>query len=156
MRRSFALALAAGLVLAAGGRTPADDAAEKEKAAKLKRPDLKSDKWKKLGDAGLESIDEKEGKGDPAKPGATIRFHYTGWLTDDKATMFGSSVKDGEPIEYPLGKLIKGWQEGVPGMKPGGVRVLKVPAALGYGPRQKGDIPPNSDLVFRLELLEVK
>ncbi len=108
MRRPALFALAAGLVLAAGGTAPADDAAEKAKKAKLTRPDLKSDKWKKVGDAGLMMIDEKEGTGGPAPKGATVRFHYAGWFTDDKATIFDSSVERDEPIEYPLAKLIKG------------------------------------------------
>lgn len=161
MRRLTSLALAAGLVLAlaAGRPAPADDQADAKKVLdeKLKRPDLKSDKWKKVGTDGVEMIDEKEGTGAAVPKGATIRFHYVGWLTDDKATRFADSVQKDEPIEYPLAKLIKGWQQGVPGMKAGGVRVLKVPAAMGYGARtDKPGIPPNSDLVFRLEVLEVK
>lgn len=156
MRRLALFALAAGLVLAAGGTAPADDAAEKEKKAKLTRPDLKSDKWKKVGAGGVEVIDEKEGKGEAVKKEDTVRFHYTGWLTDDAATIFDSSVKRDEPIEYPLGMLIKGWQEAVPGMKVGGVRVLKIPSALAYGKKGRPGIPPDSDLVFRIEMLEIK
>ena len=153
MRRLALFALAAGLVLAAGGPAPADDAADKEKEAKLKRPDLKSDKWKKVGDAGLMMIDEKEGKGEAVKKEDTVRLHYTGWLTDADATIFDSSVKRGEPIEFALTDLIQGWQQGVPGMKPGGVRVLKIPPDLAYGPKGRGKIPPNATLVFRIEVL---
>ena len=89
--------LAAGVVLAAGNVTPdarASDAKETTMEEKLKRPDLKSDKWKKL-DSGLEIWDEKEGTGEAVKPGAKVEVHYTGWLTDDKATIFDSSVKRG-------------------------------------------------------------
>lgn len=153
MRRLALFALAAGLAVAAGGYAPADDAAEKEKKAKLTRPDLKSDKWKKIGEAGLEYIDEKEGKGEAVKKEDTVRLHYTGWLTDADATIFDSSVKRGEPVEFPLNRLIKGWQEGVPGMKPGGTRVLKIPPELAYGPQARGKIPANSTLVFRIEVL---
>jgi FKBP-type peptidyl-prolyl cis-trans isomerase len=158
MRRPALFALAVGLAWVVGGPAPADDKAEKEKAAKLKRPDLKSDKWKKLGPAGLEYIDEQEGKGEPVKPGATVKLHYTGWLTDEKATIFDSSVKRDEPVEFPLRRLIKGWQEGVPGMKPGGVRVLRIPPDLAYGPggTPDGTIPPNATLVFRIEVLGAK
>lgn len=155
MRSLFAVAVA---VLVVGSvAVSADDKADAEKAAKLKRPDLKSDKWKKVGDKGVEMIDEKEGTGAVVPKGAKVRFHYTGWLTDDKATVFDSSVKRDEPIEYPLGRLIPGWQQGVPGMKVGGVRVLKIPAAQAYKGRTDIDgVPPNSDLVFRIEMLEVK
>ena len=93
---------------------------------KLKRPDLKSDKWQKQA-SGLEIWDEKVGVGEAVKAGANVKVHYTGWLTDDNATIFDSSVKRNEPIEFGLTQVIKGWQEGIPGMKPGGVRLLKIP-----------------------------
>ncbi|WP_407936139.1 FKBP-type peptidyl-prolyl cis-trans isomerase [Gemmata algarum] len=98
--------------------------------------------------------DVKEGKGDAVKAGATVTIHYTGWLTDDKATVFDSSVTRGEKVTFSLDDLIKGWQEGIPGMKPGGVRRLKIPAELGYGVRARGKIPANSVLVFEIELFE--
>ena len=123
---------------------------------KLERPALDSKEWKKT-KSGLEIWDAKEGKGDAVKPGAEVTIHYTGWLTDDKATVFDSSVLRGEKITFPLGNLIKGWQEGIPGMKPGGVRRLKIPAELGYGARGAGNkIPPNATLVFEIELFEAK
>ena len=164
MRVLSAFVMAAGMVLAAGCLTasesstsPGDDKEKKAMEEKLKRPDLKSDKWKKLGDGGLEIIDEKVGEGDEVKAGAKVKVHYTGWLTDDKATIFDSSVKRGEPIEFGLNQVIKGWGEGIPGMKPGGVRVLKIPAPLAYGDRGAGrDIPPGATLVFRVELLSSK
>ena len=121
---------------------------------KLKRPDLKSDKWQKQA-SGLEIWDEKVGVGEAVNAGANVKVHYTGWLTDDKATIFDSSVKRNEPIEFGLTQVIKGWQEGIPGMKPGGVRLLKIPADMAYGKRGAGrDVPPDAILVFRVELLK--
>ena len=123
---------------------------------KLERPKLDAKEWKKL-DSGIEVWDVKEGKGEAVKKDATVVIHYTGWLTDDKATKFDSSLDRGEKAEFPLGRLIKGWQEGIPGMKPGGVRRLKIPAELGYGAKGAGDvIPPNATLVFEIELFESK
>jgi peptidylprolyl isomerase len=121
---------------------------------KPKLPDLKAKEWKKVSDDGLEMWDVKEGKGEAAKAGAHIKIHYTGWLTN--GTIFDSSVVRKEPLEAGLGDLIKGWQEGVPGMKAGGVRRLKIPAELGYGKKERGKIPANSTLVFEIELLEVE
>ncbi|MBP3958698.1 FKBP-type peptidyl-prolyl cis-trans isomerase [Gemmata sp. G18] len=118
-------------------------------------PKLDAKEWKKT-KSGLEIWDVKEGKGEEVKPGATVVVHYTGWLTDEKNTKFDSSLDRGEKAEFPLGSLVKGWQEGVPGMKPGGVRRLKVPAELGYGARGTGPIPPNATLVFEIELFESK
>ena len=150
MRLFTAFVLTTGLVLAAGGPTTADD---KEK--KLTRPDLDSKEWKKQ-DSGLETWDVKEGKGEAVKAGGTVKVHYSGWLTDDKATMFDSSVKRDTPATFPLARVIKGWQEGIPGMKPGGVRRLKIPADLAYGAEGRPGIPANATLIFEVELLEIK
>jgi FKBP-type peptidyl-prolyl cis-trans isomerase len=112
--------------------------------------------WQKR-ESGLEVMDVKVGAGDPVKPGATVVVHYTGWLTDEKGTKFDSSRDRGPPAEFPLNAVIKGWQEGVPGMKPGGVRKLKIPANLAYGERGAGaTVPPNAVLVFEIELVETK
>lgn len=105
--------------------------------------------------SGLEVWDVTEGDGEAVKPGGTVTVHYTGWLTSGK--QFDSSVDRGQPISFPLGRVIKGWQEGIPGMKPGGVRRLKIPANLGYGTAGAGAaIPPNATLVFEVELVSGK
>jgi FKBP-type peptidyl-prolyl cis-trans isomerase len=119
------------------------------------RPPLDSKEWKKQ-KSGLEIWDVKEGKGEAVKPGATVVIHYTGWLTDDKATKFDSSVDRDKKAEFPLGRLIKGWQEGIPGMKPGGIRRLKIPSDLAYGADGRPGIPGGATLVFEIELFESK
>jgi FKBP-type peptidyl-prolyl cis-trans isomerase len=155
MRSICGFVLAAGVLLAAFQPvTGAPEPKEEKKVDKLKRPALDSKEWKKQGDDGLEVWDEKVGEGDAVKAGATVKVHYTGWLTDKDETLFDSSVKRGEPIEFGLDQVIKGWQDGVPGMKPGGSRLLKIPAKLAYGERAVGKIPANSTLVFRIELLK--
>jgi FKBP-type peptidyl-prolyl cis-trans isomerase len=120
---------------------------------KLTRPDLNSDQWKKLA-SGLEIWDEKEGTGEAVKPGQTVTVHYTGWLTDVTATVFDSSVKRNQPATFGLTQVIKGWTDGIPGMKPGGVRSLRIPPELAYGKRGAGgSIGPDATLVFRVELI---
>jgi FKBP-type peptidyl-prolyl cis-trans isomerase len=92
-----------------------------------------------------------------AEKGKKVSVHYTGWLTDGKE--FDSSRDVGEPIQFNLGagEVIKGWDEGIAGMKVGGKRQLRIPPALGYGPRGFGSsIPPNATLVFDVELMDVK
>lgn len=99
----------------------------------------------------------KVGEGAEAKSGDTVRVHYTGWLTD--GTKFDSSVDRGEPFEFNLGagEVIKGWDQGVAGMKVGGKRKLTIPPDLGYGDRGAGGlIPPGATLVFEVELLTIK
>lgn len=96
------------------------------------------------------------GTGATAIAGKKVSVHYTGWLAD--GTKFDSSKERGNPFIFPLGKghVIKGWDEGVAGMKVGGKRKLIVPSALGYGSRGAGGvIPPNATLVFEVELLAV-
>lgn len=101
---------------------------------------------------GVKARDLKEGSGEPVKPGATVNIHYVGWLTD--GTVFDSSRARGEPATFPLGDLVAGWQEGIPGMKPGGVRKLVIAPEKGYGSRASGKIPANSTLIFEIELLK--
>lgn len=115
-------------------------------------PDINAKEWTRHGDKGLELWDVKEGTGAAVVAGGKVTVHYTGWLTNGK--QFDSS-KGGQPITFGLNQVIKGWQDGIPGMKPGGVRRLKIPAALGYGAAGAGsDIPPNSVLIFEVELIK--
>ena len=107
--------------------------------------------------SGLQYWEIKKGTGKPAQAGKKVSVHYTGWLTDGKE--FDSSRDSGEPIPFQLGvgQVIKGWDEGIAGMKVGGKRQLRIPPALGYGPRGFGSsIPPNATLVFDVELMDVK
>lgn len=123
---------------------------------KLKRPDLAATPWQKSA-TGLEAHDEVVGTGKDVKAGGRVKVHYTGWLTDDKATIFDSSVKRNEPIEFGLNQVIVGWKDGLVGMKVGGTRVLRIPPEQAYGPRGAGGlIGPNATLVFRVELLDTK
>lgn len=101
----------------------------------------------------LQIIDVREGTGEIAPEGATITAHYTGALCVD-GTIFQSSHDFGKPITFGLSQVIAGWTQGVPGMKVGGIRRLTIPSALAYGSaRAAANIPPNSDLVFDIELV---
>lgn len=107
--------------------------------------------------SGLQYIDQVVGTGETAKAGQTVSLHYTGWLTNGKK--FDSSVDRGQPFSFRLGvgQVIKGWDEGVQGMKIGGKRKLTIPSNLGYGARGAGGlIPPHATLVFDVELLGVQ
>ena len=106
--------------------------------------------------SGLIYDDITVGSGDAAALGQTVSVHYTGWLTD--GTKFDSSKDRNEPFEFPLGAgyVIRGWDEGVQGMRVGGVRKLTIPPELGYGARGAGGvIPPNATLIFEVDLLEI-
>jgi FKBP-type peptidyl-prolyl cis-trans isomerase FkpA len=113
--------------------------------------------------AGLVKQDVKPGTGAVAVAGNNVTVHYTGWLYDEAAPdhhgkKFDSSRDRGTPFRFPLGAgmVIKGWDQGVEGMKVGGQRTLIIPAELGYGARGAGGvIPPNATLVFDVELLGV-
>jgi FKBP-type peptidyl-prolyl cis-trans isomerase len=107
-------------------------------------------------DSGLKYVDQKEGSGETAKAGDMVQVHYTGWLKD--GSKFDSSRDRNTPFAFPLGagKVIKGWDEGVAGMKVGGKRKLIIPPELGYGARRAGRIPPNSELTFEVELLNIR
>lgn len=113
--------------------------------------------------AELQRIDEKNGTGAVATAGSDVTVHYTGWLYDEKAKdkrgeKFDSSVDRGEPFTFPLGggQVIRGWDDGVAGMRVGGKRLLLIPSHYGYGSDGAGGvIPPNASLVFEVELLAV-
>ena len=107
--------------------------------------------------SGLKYTDDVVGSGEEATAGQTAVVHYTGWLLNGQK--FDSSKDRGQPFSFPLGggRVIKGWDEGVAGMKVGGKRTLIVPPALGYGLNGAGNvIPPMATLKFEVELLELR
>lgn len=113
--------------------------------------------------SGLQYEDTVPGSGATANPGNNVTVHYTGWLFDtavphNRGRKFDSSKDRNDPFEFELaaGQVIRGWDEGVQGMRVGGTRVLTIPPALGYGARGAGGvIPPNATLIFEVELLGV-
>ena len=107
--------------------------------------------------SGVQYWDLKPGTGAVAESGKTVSIHYTGWLADGKK--FDSSLDRGRPFSFRLGEgsVIKGWDEGLAGMKVGGKRQLRVPAASAYGDEGKGGVvPPNAILTFEIQLMDVK
>ena len=110
--------------------------------------------------SGLQYDDTVLGTGELAQAGNNVSVHYTGWLWQDgeKGTRFDSSRDRNDPFSFDLGRgsVIRGWDEGVQGMRVGGTRMLVIPPALGYGARGAGGvIPPNATLLFEVELLDV-
>lgn len=105
---------------------------------------------------GLKVWDIQQGTGDRAIHGMDLTVNYTGWLTNGKK--FDSSFDDGKPFKFRFGEhhVIPGWDEGLYGMRAGGKRRLEIPPDLAYGHRRRGDIPPNSTLIFDIELLKVE
>ena len=147
---------AVGMACVAGPR-PADDKKKEdkkdEKDTTFEFPDIDAKEWKKL-DNGMKVWDVKEGEGDAVKAGANVQVNYVGWTTAGKK--FDSSIDRKKSISFSLDEVIKGWGEGVPGMKPGGVRRLIIPPELAYGKRGAGDdIKPNATLVFVIEYIGV-
>jgi FKBP-type peptidyl-prolyl cis-trans isomerase len=112
--------------------------------------------------SGLKYLDTKPGTGQMAVAGLTVSVHYTGWIWKNgvKGVQFDTSRDRGKPIVFKLGagQVIRGWDEGVAGMRPGGQRTLIIPPELAYGARGAGNgvIPPNATLIFEVELVEVK
>ncbi len=142
----------------AAGTSPADvtshaasaSAAEKAPAAPAVPPEV-------VTPSGLKYQDLVVGSGTIAEPGMSVSVHYTGWLTD--GTKFDSSLDRGQPFTFTLGagNVIRGWDEGVAGMRVGGKRKLTIPAELGYGDRgAAGVIPAGATLVFEVQLLGVR
>ena len=142
----FALGLTAVFVLAQSATrkstTPNTNAPSKVTGDGVKTP------------SGLIYWELRVGNGEVAKEGSHVRVHYTGWLTNGKK--FDSSVDGGKPFDFTIGngEVIKGWEEGVAGMRVGGKRELRIPPGLGYGADgSPPDIPPNATLIFDVQLL---
>jgi peptidylprolyl isomerase len=106
--------------------------------------------------SGLIYLITKQGTGDVAKPGQIVSVHYTGTLTD--GTKFDSSRDRGRPIEFPLGvgRVIKGWDEGIGKMRVGDQAIFVIPSSIAYGPGGRGPIPPDATLIFIVELAGIK
>jgi FKBP-type peptidyl-prolyl cis-trans isomerase len=134
---------------AASNAPPAPSSATSDGPAKV------DEKQYKTTASGLKYAVLAPGSGAEAKDGDNVHVHYSGWL--ENGTKFDSSVDRGEPIAFPLGQgmVIKGWDEGVKGMKIGEKRQLRIPSDLGYGPSGQGPIPPNATLIFDVELVKI-
>jgi FKBP-type peptidyl-prolyl cis-trans isomerase len=107
-------------------------------------------------DTGLEFLEVQSGEGEEARKGRTVRIHYNGWLTD--GTLFETSIEGGEPLEIVLGEgqVIRALDEGLEGMRVGGVRRIIAPSDLAYGPSGNGEaVPPYATLIFDVELLDL-
>ncbi|BDT61161.1 MAG: FKBP-type peptidyl-prolyl cis-trans isomerase [Janthinobacterium lividum] len=172
----------AALVLAAAGATAQDSATQQQDASKpttqpapeqqnvpqATQPQTVQPQAEAVVPAAptpqVEIIDRVVGKGKEASVGSKVQVHYTGWLhkplaPKQRGKKFDSSLDRGDPLEFQLGAgmVIKGWDQGVQGMKVGGKRTLIIPSALAYGKRGAGGmIPPDADLIFDVELVNVK
>lgn len=105
-------------------------------------------------ESGLKYVDHVVGTGDSPRMDQEVTVHYTGKLASNERT-FDSSVARGEPARFPMNGVIRGFSEGLSTMKVGGKRTVFIPSDLGYGARGVGPIPPNADLIFELELIEI-
>jgi FKBP-type peptidyl-prolyl cis-trans isomerase FkpA len=154
--------LAAALVVGLAGCNGAPEDATPEpsapdQVARTYAPELNIDLDRmERRDGGLLIEDVREGTGEVAAPGRVAVVHYTGWLPD--GTRFDSSHDHGQPFPVVVGegRVIRGWDEGLPGMREGGIRRLVIPYGMAYGPSGMGPIPPRATLVFEVELIEVR
>jgi FKBP-type peptidyl-prolyl cis-trans isomerase len=159
MKRIFATAIIVLAALAVAAQTPATQTPTHkiQVVPNTKAPTKVTGDGVKT-DSGLQYWDIKVGTGQVAKAGDHVKVHYTGWLTTGKK--FDSSVDARQPFDFTIGQgdVIKGWDEGVTGMKVGGKRQLRIPPELGYGATgtpDGGPIPPNATLIFDIQLLSV-
>jgi FKBP-type peptidyl-prolyl cis-trans isomerase len=150
------LALASGATGAVALSTPAAAAQAASQEGKAMEPHKDTAAREVVTPTGLKYVDLKAGTGAEAKAGNVVEVHYTGWLVD--GTKFDSSHDRNEPLRFKLGvgQVIKGWDEGVAGMRVGGKRKLTIPPELGYGRQGAGGvIPPGATLVFEVELVGI-
>ena len=164
--RSLALVLSALAVLGCSSRDKPAETAPAAAPAATEAAAAPTDAPASTGTdtMALQKTDLAPGNGVEIKSGQTALVHYTGWLYDaaapeNKGKKFDSSVDRNEPFEFPVGAgmVIKGWDEGVVGMKVGGKRRLVIPPEMGYGARGAGGvIPPGATLVFDVELVEIR
>jgi len=156
MKQRFALILILFAVLARASGCGGDNNKSNTASAPTTASPIKVTGQPTTTASGLQYWDIVVGTGATASPGNTVKVHYSGFLTT--GAKFDSSRDRGEPFSFPLGagQVIKGWDEGVAGMKVGGQRQLRIPPQLGYGATGAGGvIPPNATLIFDVELLDV-
>jgi FKBP-type peptidyl-prolyl cis-trans isomerase len=150
---AVALALFASLAVTGCSSPPKATTPEPTATEKPAEPPVAAEPMAEVTE--LKTEDTKVGTGAEAKTGDSVTVHYTGYLTDGKK--FESSKDSGQPFTLTLGegKVIPGWEQGIPGMKVGGIRRLTIPAELGYGAQGSGPIPPNATIVFDVELMAI-
>jgi FKBP-type peptidyl-prolyl cis-trans isomerase len=156
MKRLFSGAIVTGAIILVTAVAVAQTAAAKPKTPNTNAPTKVTGDGVKT-DSGLQYWEIRVGPGEVAKEGSHVRVHYTGWLTTGKK--FDSSVDAGKPFDFTIGngEVIKGWEEGVAGMKVGGKRQLRIPPELAYGAEgYPPTIPPNATLIFDIQLLGVQ
>ena len=155
MKRKILVFLTAGLLASACGGDDGIKSLGLGPDLNTSAPQVVSESQFTTTATGLKMHDFVQGTGDAVTIRDLATVHYTGWLTD--GTKFDSSVDRGSPFAFILGVggVIRGWDEGVLGMRAGGKRQLVIPPSLGYGPSGTGSIPPNATLVFEIELLKI-